>query len=695
MIRSVELGNFLSHSSTKLDFEEGVTVFVGPNGAGKSSIIDAITFALFGQHTRKSNKGLIRRGTNQGFSKVDFTINGKSYEAVRKIDSKGILSARFLEKQGNKSIPLAVGERKQFGESMTKEIESKIGLDFEKLKVASIVQQGELNSIIKAKPKEFKELLNAMIGIDKLDTAFELMKIIQKKFREVIQKKFGYDDTHIEFLSNELSNLEKEFKKAEPLKDDLHTKKIRCETELKSLQEKLEKESPKESKLKELEEWKNDLIKYAREAILSIQREIAENERKILDCEGCFEHVKAKKSTEKQLEELGVKMETITKKIHLNSLQIERLKEQQALASKLKLKDDRCPVCDSKVDHLNPLFQVEHLKQEISSLNKENKNLDEEKIFIQNEKTDTSRKLEKAIKAESTLLAHSIKSSIELDEIKQKILKQKHNIHKIPITLSAGKLIEVSDIDSHAKMLYDRILQLEKETKGFNSKEFSNLKNLFEEKRKQLSEIDQQFGAIMEKIRMCQEQIKNKNLTLKELKIVKQYVSELDKIYQRIFNRDGSVATSLRSWALQTISEKASEYLVMMNTKIQRIYLSEKTRDVSISCYSRNSILELESLSGGEQVVVALSLRLGMAHLLGASNLNFIILDEPTTHLDEERRKLLVSVLAQLSDISNLNARAPLQFIIITHDSEIFQDSTVENIYKFESTEQGTKVIRI
>ncbi|MEE8255803.1 MAG: AAA family ATPase, partial [Nitrosopumilaceae archaeon] len=42
MITSIELGNFLSHSSTKLDFEEGVTVFVGNNGAGKSSIVDAI-----------------------------------------------------------------------------------------------------------------------------------------------------------------------------------------------------------------------------------------------------------------------------------------------------------------------------------------------------------------------------------------------------------------------------------------------------------------------------------------------------------------------------------------------------------------------------------------------------------------------------------------------------------------------------
>jgi len=303
MITSVELGNFLSHSSTKLDFEEGVTVFVGPNGAGKSSIVDAITFALFGQHTRNSNKGLILRGANQGYAKVNFTMNGKLFEAVRKIDTKGTLSAKFLEKKGKDWITLAVGERKQFGESMTKEIESRIGLNFEKLKVASIVQQGELNSIIKAKPKEFKELLNAIIGIDKLDTASEFMKIIKRNFREIIQKKIGYDDTHIEILKKDVENLENEIIQAEPLQKELKTKKKECEKELSLLQDKLEKESPKESKLKELEAQKTDLLNYAREAILSAQREIVENERKIRDCDGCFEFAKSKKNHRKTTRE--------------------------------------------------------------------------------------------------------------------------------------------------------------------------------------------------------------------------------------------------------------------------------------------------------------------------------------------------------------------------------------------------------
>ena len=206
MLTAIELGNFLSHSDTRLEFDRGVTVFVGHNGAGKSSVIDGVTFALFGVHTRNSNKGLIRRGTNQAYVKVDFSVSGRLFEAVRKIDSKGTLSAQFFEKKDGTLVPLAAGERKQFGESMTKQIESLIGMDFDKLKVASIVQQGELNSIINANPKEFKELVNAIIGIDKLDNAFSLMKEITENFRSSIRQELEYDDTDIETLKTNLED---------------------------------------------------------------------------------------------------------------------------------------------------------------------------------------------------------------------------------------------------------------------------------------------------------------------------------------------------------------------------------------------------------------------------------------------------------------------------------------------------------
>ncbi|MGQ0377012.1 MAG: AAA family ATPase, partial [Nitrososphaerota archaeon] len=301
MIRSVELSNFLSHSDTKLEFDNGVTVFVGHNGAGKSSIIDAITFALFGQHTRKSNKGLIKHGEIQGFAKVIFSINGKRYKAERKIDVKGGLSTQFSEMVENQWMPLAVGERKQFRESMTQEVEKRIGLDFEKLKIASIVQQGELNSIIKAKPKEFKELLNAIIGIDKLDVALEAMKLVSKNFRQKIKEQIGYDDTHIDILSRDLQKYKTELTESEPLRDKMESKRSQYEKELAEMQKNLEIELPKVDKIRQLESRKNELSTYAKDAIQEMKREISENERKIRDCKDCFESVGLKKDLESRL----------------------------------------------------------------------------------------------------------------------------------------------------------------------------------------------------------------------------------------------------------------------------------------------------------------------------------------------------------------------------------------------------------
>ncbi len=689
MITSIELGDFLSHPQTKLNFENGVTVFVGDNGAGKSSIIDALTFALFGQHTRKSNKGLIKRGAIQGFSKVEFTINGKQYQAVRKIDSKGGLAAKFSEKVNDEIIEIAAGERKQFGESMTREVEKIIGLDYEKLKIASIVQQGELNSIIKAKPKEFKELLNAVIGIDKLDVASNSMKEVTKDFREKIRDKIGYDDTHTNMLLQNLEKHQNELKEARPKKEHLKEEHEILQQDITELRMRLEEDAPKIDKIKQLELKKQELQAYAKEAIQEIHQEISENERKIQDCEGCFQNAGLKNDLESKIEKVDLAVNGTQKKIQELSNQVASLNEKQMLAAKLQLHDNKCPVCDSEVEKLNPLFQEEHLKEELVSIQQQIITTKKEQEMYSKKRSEFAEKLQNARDAEAMLKAHSINNEEELIKIKEEIKVKKTSILKNPLT-SNSNLLEIAQIDLHSKTIFENILKLEEDTKGFNQSVFSNLKTSINEKQANLSQIDQQLGAIMEKILKNEEQVKIIQKATTELKDVKEYMILLDSIQSNIFSRDGLVATSLRSWALNTISAKASEYLTLLNTKIQRMHLSEKARDITITCYSKKEMLDLESLSGGEQVSVALALRLGMAKLLGSSNLNLMILDEPTTHLDAERKKSLVEVLSQLSNISN--SEMTMQFIIITHDSEIFEDSTVEKIYKFESSEQGSKV---
>jgi exonuclease SbcC len=794
MITSIELVDFLSHSDTKLKFEDGVTIFVGNNGAGKSSIIDAITFSLFGQHTRKSNKGLIRRGANQGYAKIEFSIKEKQYETVRKIDSKGGLSAIFSETTNNDRVEIAAGERKQFGESMTEQVEKTIGMNFEKLKIASIVQQGELNSIINAKPKEFKELLNAIIGIDKLDIASGTMQKVTKEFRKKIRTDLGgYDDTHIDILTKDFEKYQYDIKETEPEKNQLELQKKEIDKELVELQKKEELETPKRDKINQLELQKKELVRYVKETIEGIQQEIKENERKIHDCKNCFEELKLKTDFEKKLEKVEKEDKEVIKKIQEITSQIVSLKEKEKLAEKLQLKDNKCPVCDSIVEKLNPFFQEKHIKEELIKLKQDVDLKEKERIMYSQERDRFVAELQKIRDAEATLRAHSIKTKGELvaiqnnteikkeklslannenleeisqiddhtksifrnilkleletkgfdeGELEKELIKLKQDvdlkekerimysqerdrfvaelqkIRDAEATLRAhsiktkGELVaiqnnteikkeklslannenleEISQIDDHTKSIFRNILKLELETKGFDEGEFKNLKERIVKKRSNLSQIDQQMGGVLEKIEKAKKQSSIIEKSILELEKVKKYMSRLDKIQSSVFSRDGSVATSLRSWALNSISIKASDYLSILNTKIQRIVLSEKARDVSIACHSKTEVLELESLSGGEKVSVALALRLGMASLLGASNLNLMILDEPTTHLDTERKKSLVDVLSQLSRIEK--SQLPMQFLIITHDAEIFENSNVEQIYKFESGEEGSKV---
>jgi len=693
MIRSIELVDFLAHSNTKLEFDNGATVFVGDNGAGKSSIIDAITYSLFGEHTRKNNKGLIRRGSNQGFAKIEFSANGKNYQAVRKIDSKGTLTAQFAEDVDERLIPIAEGERKQFGESMTMHVEKTLGMNFEKLRIASIVQQGELSSIIKAKGKEFKELLNTIIGIDKLDTALSSMRTVQREFRTSIQEKFGYDDTQIQLLENKIIEYENETKNTQPKLEQLSTEKKEQELLMSRLEKQIQDDSSKESQLKELESRKKEWQEYAMHVIKSIKNEVAEKEEIVNECKPCFAISKNRNEIETKINESQKKLSAMESELSDLVKKQVRLEEHEELAKKLVLKDGKCPVCDSSVDHLKPLFQKKHIEDEIEGIEKKITELENEKDELEENIDSLTDDLEESKRAETILSTYKINNESQLDEIATEIRMKVKQIQKIPLTVNSGQLVEVASLDSHAKTIYENIVSLEKSTKGFDQQKFLENIQSRESSRHRLSQIDQEYGEISGKSKQVKIELDKLGSTLKELKHVKGYVTELELIQKNVYEREGPVSKSLRSWALDIISQKASEHLENLNTKIQRISLSEKTRDVNISCYSRNAVLDLESLSGGEQVSVALALRLGMSHLLGASNLNFMILDEPTTHLDSERRKSLVNVLSQLINLKEDNSS--MQFIIITHDAEIFDDSSIENIYKFESAPDGTVVSRL
>ena len=90
LFEKIRWKNFLSTGNqyTEINFQkDSTTLIVGTNGAGKSTVLDALTFSLFGKPFRKINKPQLLNSTNEKDCRVEveFSIGNIEWKVVRGI----------------------------------------------------------------------------------------------------------------------------------------------------------------------------------------------------------------------------------------------------------------------------------------------------------------------------------------------------------------------------------------------------------------------------------------------------------------------------------------------------------------------------------------------------------------------------------------------------------------------------------
>ena len=88
--RKLRYSNFLSVGNTPIEIDlqkSSATLVVGHNGAGKSSMLDALSFALFGKAHRNINKNQLINSINKKNTlvEVEFSVSGSNYLVRRGI----------------------------------------------------------------------------------------------------------------------------------------------------------------------------------------------------------------------------------------------------------------------------------------------------------------------------------------------------------------------------------------------------------------------------------------------------------------------------------------------------------------------------------------------------------------------------------------------------------------------------------
>jgi DNA repair protein SbcC/Rad50 len=189
----LELKNFLSYGEAveQVDFKDySLICLSGKNGNGKSAILDAITWAIWGQArkisgTVKPDAGLMRLGQTRMFVSLEFEFSQNIYRVRRefaKTYGKPYFALDFelFDKIAQKFIALT---DKTVRQTQLK-IDSLLGLDFDTFVNSAFLRQGAADEFSKKTPKERKQILANILGFSKYDELQNLASEQTKVFQE-------------------------------------------------------------------------------------------------------------------------------------------------------------------------------------------------------------------------------------------------------------------------------------------------------------------------------------------------------------------------------------------------------------------------------------------------------------------------------------------------------------------------------
>jgi exonuclease SbcC len=212
---SLRISGFLSYSEpVELDFSSfDLACISGANGAGKSSLLDAITWVLFGQ-ARRRDDSLINSHATSAEVVFDFNYEGNTYRVQR---TKPVNKTGLLEFY----ICTSAGEWKALTERSLRETELRIQqtlrMDYDTFINASFFLQGKADQFAQQRPGDRKRILGSILGLE----AWEAYREASTERRKLIESDRDSLDGQLAEITAELAEEDERRARLKALKDQL------------------------------------------------------------------------------------------------------------------------------------------------------------------------------------------------------------------------------------------------------------------------------------------------------------------------------------------------------------------------------------------------------------------------------------------------------------------------------------------
>jgi exonuclease SbcC len=150
----------------EIDFSDlDLFAITGPTGAGKSSLVDAITYALFGEVPRvgDSIKQLISQGEDRLRVNLEFSADGRSYRVHRSTGLKGVPSVRIDHFDPDIDDWVADADKVK---EVNEHVASILGMDYDGFVRSILLPQGQFQQFLAGKPEERRKVLDGLLRLD-------------------------------------------------------------------------------------------------------------------------------------------------------------------------------------------------------------------------------------------------------------------------------------------------------------------------------------------------------------------------------------------------------------------------------------------------------------------------------------------------------------------------------------------------
>lgn len=224
----LSITGFLSYRDpVKIDFTAfDLACIAGANGAGKSSLLDALTWALFGQARKRDDSVINLQSTTADISLV-FAYEGNLYrvQRIKSRDKTMLLEFHIWQDDGQPDQDylqrLESGRWKPLTERTMRETEQLIQrtlrLDYETFVNASFFLQGKADQFTQQRPGDRKRILSSILGLE----IWENYREKAADQRKMIESEIESVDGRLQEISAELAQEDSRRARLDELKNDM------------------------------------------------------------------------------------------------------------------------------------------------------------------------------------------------------------------------------------------------------------------------------------------------------------------------------------------------------------------------------------------------------------------------------------------------------------------------------------------